>query len=199
MSNKRFVLPVILIVLVLCGAFSAYPQNQIPSNWKTYSGINFSFRYPSNLTVKVKNKTVELSHKIKFRHTDPCDASDKPKKFALLEDFNATFTVEKSNTNSETGGVTKEFWEKTSEGLIDTGNLKGSVALNTAEGCGEYVYTFPGKNGKTLLVKRLQISLFQPTSYQNGDAKKALKLKGVIKPEQESRIFKLIVESIKFK
>ena len=197
MSNKNLLSSAFLAIIFLCCSFAAYAQSSIPADWKTYSGAAFSFRYPPNMILKIKNNQVELTHKVKFRHTDPCDANDKPQKLDRLEDFSLTFTVEKLSVNVKTGEVTKEGWEATSEGLIDTGNLQGDVMLNTVEGCGQYVYSFPAKGGKILKIERLQISLFNPTSFQYGDDKKALKMKNVIKPEQEKRIFKTIIESIK--
>lgn len=199
MSNKKLLSSAFLTVIFLCCSFAACAQSSIPANWKTYSDATFSFRYPPDLILKLKNDQIELSHKVRFRHTDPCDANDKPQKLNQLEDFNVIFTVEKPSVNAETNEVTREGWETTSEGSIDTGNLQGNVMLNTAEGCGQYVYSFPAKSGKNLKIERLQISLFNPTSFQYGDNKRALKMKNVIKPEQEKRLFKTIIESIKFK
>lgn len=198
MSNK-IILSAFLTITFFCCSFAAFAQTQIPADWKTYSGAKFSFRYPPKLTIKVKKNQIELFHQIKFRHTDPCDASDNPLKTDLLEDFNMTFTVENSSGAVETGETTEEGWETTSAGLIDTGNLRGSVMLNTVEGCGRYVYLFPAKTGKTLKIERLEISLFNPTSFQYGDDKRALKMKNVINPAQEKSIFKTIIESIKLR
>lgn len=197
MNNKKLSLTVFLTILL--ATYSIAAQNPVPANWKTYSGAAFSFRYPPNFALKIKNRQVQLLHKVRFHHTDPCDASDRPGDLDFLEDFNVTFNIEKPNGDSKTGEVTKEDWETTSEGLIDTGNLKGEVMLNTVEGCGQYVYSFPAKNGKMLKIVRLQISLFNPTAFQYGEDKKALKLKTVVKPAEEIRIFKLVVESIKLK
>ena len=199
MSNRKLLSAAFLTIIFLCCSFAARAQSPIPASWKTYSGAAFSFRYPPNLILKIKKNQIELSHTVRFRHTDPCDANDNPQKLDRLEDFNVTFTVEKSSVNVGAGEVTKEDWETTSEGLIDTGNLQGNVMLNTAEGCGQYVYSFLAKSGKTLKIQRLQISLFNPTSFQYGDDKRALKLKSVITPKQENQTFKSIVESIKFK
>jgi len=151
--------------------------------------------------LKKTKEGIELSHLTRFRHEDPCDSEDdeKPLKLDWLEDFRIIFKFDKSEVKSEGTNVTGENWEKIIDGLIDTGNLKGNVALNAVEGCGNYFYSFPAKAGKTLTVKRLIISLFEPTTYQNGDREKALRLKSVIKPETERQIFKSIIESINFK
>jgi len=197
MNNKKLSLTVFLTILLTVCSVAA--QNPVPANWKTYSGAAFSFRYPPNFVLKIKNRQVQLLHKVRFLHTDPCDASDRPGNLDFLEDFNVTFGIKQLTGNPKTGEVTGEDWETTSEGLIDTGNLQGEVMLNTVEGCGQYVYSFPAKKGKVLEIERLQISLFNPTAFQNGDDKKALKLKAVVKPAEEIRIFKIVVQSIKLK
>lgn len=187
-------------------AFAVFPanaQNSIPANWKTYSDSKFSFRYPPNFKLKIGKDGIKVFHMTKFRHTDPCvpeDDNGKSVVLDLLEDFNITFKFDRSDFKPDaTQELAKENWETVIDGALDTGNLKGKVMLNTSEGCGFYAYSFPAKARETLVVKRLQISLFEPTSYQNGDDKRALKTKNVINPEQEKRIFKTIIESIKIK
>lgn len=171
----------------------------IPANWKTFSNASISFRYPPNLTVKRTGRGIELFHLTKFRHADPCDAGDKPLMLDALEDFRLTFEFDDANLTLNAGEYAKTDWETTIEGLIDTGNLKGKVELNAVEGCGNRLYSFTTETGKTLTVKRLIVSLFEPVTYQNGDNRRALKLKNVISPEREKSIFKTIIESVKFK
>lgn len=188
------------VVGLACFASATAQTSTIPANWKTYTDSTFSFRYPPNLTLKKTKEGIELFHLTKFRHEDPCGAEDgdQPLKVNWLEDFRLVFKFDKSETKLEVNKVHAEDWETIIDGYIDTGNFKGQVALNAVEGCGNYFYTFPAKAGNILTVKRLIVSLFEPTTYQNGDRQKALKLKNVIKPEAERQIFKTIIESIKF-
>lgn len=199
MRHFKFSVAIIFALFVLFNsAANAQTSAAIPANWKTYSDSTISFRYPPNLKLKRTKKGIELFHLTKFRHADPCDAGDKPLMLDYLEDFRLTFKIENSRLLLA-GEFIQKDWETTVDGLIDTGNLKGEVEQNAAEGCGNYLYSFSNNAGKTLTVERLIVSLFEPVTYQNGDDKRALKLKNVITPAQEKSLFKRIIESVKVK
>src|SRR5262249_35249257 len=82
---------------------------------------------------------------------------------------------------------------------VNIGMLNGDSACICVEGCGEYIFKFPIGENKTLIVKHEIISLFNPTSFQYGDDKRALKRPGIIKPDMEKRFFYSILSSIKIR
>lgn len=195
----------LLTILICFSSNSLAQKTSVIKKWKVYSDANISFKYPPNFILKKTKAGIDLYHVSKLKHRDPCgeDDSDNDINLTHLEDFrlNFRFTNNLEKLNNSEDEVTKDEWEKISQGLIDTGNLKGEAKLEAVEGCGNIRYSFPiSDSKKTLIIERAIISLFQPVTYQDEKAIKKAKLsKTILKPNDEERIFKMIIESIKIK
>ena len=86
-----------------------------------------------------------------------------------------------------------------SPGFIDPvsfGSLSGYAIFEGAEGCGHTVYYFPISANKTLVVKNDFITIFSG-SIDIEQGKEALKVPGVIGPQEANQIFKDILLSLK--
>ena len=195
MKILRFSKLIVLLSVIFYSFFSVNAQEKL----SVYSNRQFTFKYPSNFSVQVRNNKIRLFHFVKFRYTDPCDESDKPQIFNNLIDFDTTFEINSKTPKFSDADFTTDKWEELPFGSVDTGNLKGEVKELSVEGCGEFDYSFAFKTFKTLLVKRQIIGMFSPAALNEQDYKKAVAVKGVINSEKEKRIFKSVVESIKIK
>jgi hypothetical protein len=166
------------------------------STWNTYQDQStvFTFRYPQNLVLSREGNGLKLRHSIKYKHLDPCDYSDNTKSLPRLVDFELGLEVVnertsidpdlKQSNDGDFGGTT-------------IGHLKGEFERISVEGCGEYRYRFPLAGDRTLIVRREIIGIFSPTAQKFVDKKTVLKQPGVIKPEEEERLFKAILSTLK--
>ncbi len=136
-----------------------------------------------------------------MNHLDPCGHDDNGKEISVkhLEDFRVIFRFSGKNEKIEQEDeITKKEWEKKLQGLIDTGNLQGEVSYEAVEGCGNLSYIFPINTNELLVVQRLIVSLYQPVAYQDEKVlMKAMLSKDILKPKDEERIFKMMMESVK--
>lgn len=163
------------------------PTNEPTIDWKTYKSIELGFliKYPTNLTLQVKNNEVVINHNIPFKNSGDCDMVGGSNEYSTLDDFNLTFSVI-GEPNIPTYAET-----------IKIGKLDGKTALEGAEGCGDTYYYFRTPQNKTLIVKRANIQALSGISTA-WDIKKILKTPGVISKNENERLFIQILSSLEF-
>jgi hypothetical protein len=181
-------------------------------NWKTYQGkkLGFEIKYPADLlTISKDGEKVILTHSIPFEHSNPCyEGGDDS--LAVLKDltdfnvslriFNTSFeqTIKANEYPNFSAGYLREDSLKVDHGFIDDvliGSLKGYCITAGVEGCGIYTYYFSLNSNNTLQVQRSFIPELNPIIR---NSKEYLKLPGIISPDEEERLFNLILSSFKF-
>jgi len=195
-------------LVLSCDGHIVYSNSTAGSTagWKTYtnSEYGFEFRYPDALTISKEKDKITIIHSIPFVHTDPCDFKGGAPQLQKLTDFNVGVeVVDNDIINTIIKGqseyfvlnyvknnkieIVKDFIDE-----VDIGGLKGYKITSGVEGCGEYTYYFIISPQKTLLLKRPFITelINEPQQY--------LKLSGIIKPEEEVKLFNQIISTFKF-
>jgi hypothetical protein len=179
-------------------------------DWKIYQyrKPGFEIRYPADiLKVSKEGEKVILTHSIPFEHPNPCAFSDEsPATVKELTDFRVTLeTISKSFKETiatyEGGSITQYYLLddtlRIEPGFIDKmsiGELNGYRIAEGVEGCGFFAYYFPLDQNNTLRVERSYITELLPVM---PDREKYLRLPGVIPPDEEERLFNLILSSFK--
>jgi hypothetical protein len=117
-----------------------------------------------------------------------------------LRIFNTSFeqTIKANEYPNFSAGYLREDSLKVDHGFIDDvliGSLKGYCITAGVEGCGIYTYYFSLNSNNTLQVQRSFIPELNPIIR---NSKEYLKLPGIISPDEEERLFNLILSSFKF-
>ncbi len=178
------------------------------AGWKTFENAEFTFQYPNKLNLSEKDQQVLLSHSVQYQNNGGCDMKGEGKIYPKLADFNVSFEViNKSLANTVrtiSPYISKENFDgdnlKISPGYIDEyelGTKKGVSIYEGVEGCGHVVYYLPVSENKTFVVqKELVQILSQVATKEIRDG--ALKVPGVIRPEDSEKYFSQILSTFKF-
>lgn len=182
---------------------------QLPdtSEWKTYRNdrLGFELKHPEFLVLTEKG-VIELTHSITHTLPNPCNfTSVKYPDLEKLIDFHVEFdsspvSLEKVIKSREPD-IYNQYWKngrlESSQGFIEpsnTSHLEGYKITQGIEGCGYSTYYFPVGSG-TLIATRHQITPLIPVVT---DYKKNLSLPGIIKPQEEERLFNQILSTFRF-
>lgn len=173
---------------------------------KKYNNSYFEITYPNLITLKENDNAILLTHSVSYEHIDPCDFKGEEQPLQTLTDFKVK--LELVNNNFEATLKLNESDNFISEYLIGnklkaTPDFINEVSINTlkgyritygVEGCGVYTYYFPLDADHTLVAIRSFIAEFN-TITANHD--KYINLPGVIKPDEDEKIFNEIMASFK--
>lgn len=162
------------------------PAN-IPLNWKVFRNqLGFSFNYPSMLELGQNSKQATLTHTIPYKNSGSCDMRGGSGTYDTLEDFHVSFELQNE--------IVKPSYV---DGELEAGILKGVLAYEGAEGCGDYKYYFPVAGGRTLVVTRASV---QPLSsvVTPEIRNKLLTVPGVISQEESDNLFRQVLASLVF-
>jgi len=154
-------------------------------NWKIYRNETFEFKYPENLQLIEDGNKVVLNHSIPYENVGDCDLLGGGQLYETLDDFNVSFEV--VNQKLSLNYVVGEY---------NAGILKGSWALEGAEGCGHSKYHFSIGENKTLVVQRANIQALSGIS-TSWDLEKILKISGVISKEESEKLFNEILSTFR--
>lgn len=199
------------------------------SGWRTYrdTGGRYEFKYPPNFKVEQNGGSVRLFHQIKFKHQSPCqpqinaDGNEdeyEGKKLEYLVDFDISFRIIDGGIKEAyiADGYDKDYAAKIADWLTREYEkvevLKPDQRLNiktlkfysgdTPSSCGSYVYGIPLVPQKTLLVKRVFITLLNVSATYYLDVpvaeeytKRLKKKKDLIAPEREEQIFYTVLST----
>lgn len=198
------------------------------SNWRTYreAGGGYEFKYPSNLRVEQNGEIVRLFHQIKFKHQSPCqpqinaggeEDEYEGKKLDYLIDFDMSFRMVDGGIKDAylAGEYDEDYAVKTIKDLdkfykqsnfllenskLNPVSIKDIKQGGGTGGCGSYVYAIPLAAQKSLLVKRVYITLLNVSATYYLDVpvaeaytKRLKKRKDLIVPEQEEQLFYTII------
>jgi hypothetical protein len=209
-SSARFLVILIIAGFFTSGDISCFQKQKETKHWKIYQykKPGFEIRYPADiLTASKEGEKVILTHAIQFEHPNPCDFVGDAPSLKELTDFRVTLeTISKSFQQTiianEGGSIAQNYLSddtlKTYPGYIDQaaiGSLKGYRIAEGVEGCGFFAYYFPLDQNNTLRVERSYITELLPVM---PDREKYLRLPGIIPPDEEERLFNLILSSFKF-
>lgn len=186
---------------------SALPKKQLAEKEFVSSGFEFSFRYPSKLVLNIASSTVSLFHQIPYKNTGDCDMKGGDEIFNYLTDFRVSFemfngTVKQAVLKNSPYMPSENYIGDTlkiSPGFIDSyqaGNLSGFAILEGAEGCGRVIYYFPLGANRVLIVDRANIQALSSIIVKE-KRDEILAVPGVIPPEENEKIFRQILGSIR--
>jgi len=167
----------------------------------------FQLTYPKKLILEGTKSKVRLFHSIRWRHPNPCAFSDDDvPDIDLLTDFILDLEVVSGPLGRVVGDLLSydphieyagDLPKERGEGWFEdfqVRSLKGYLVQQGVEGCGAWKYLFPLKDGRILIVTRGMITELSGISGLKNDA---LKVPGVITPEEEERMFREILASFK--
>lgn len=169
------------------------------SQWKTHQSAMFSLRYPPVLSLRSKKGMLTIEHSVPYRYYEPCSQRGGGAPYEELTDFDVSFEYYPDISLEDAFApdnhyIYEEFWKDgaltLSPGFIDefqVGSLKGYRITGGVEGCGRYEYYFPISSSSTLVVKRAIIAEFSRVATL--EYQKYLKVPGIIRPEDEEKIF----------
>jgi hypothetical protein len=164
-------------------AISPNQTTQAPQKTYTSPDGRLSFRYPSNIELKMINSLPTLHHEIPFANSGDCDMSPSTPQ-TMLTDFDLSFEIKK-NTSTPTDY---------SDGSYTAGTLQGSYRISGAEGCGITEYFFP-IGSDLLVITRKNIQALSGISTL-WDTKKILHIPGVIAKDTAQKMFDQILSTI---
>jgi len=162
------------------------PELVKTENWLTFRRADgvFEFKYPPNFKIEQKSNSVRLFHQTKFKHRSPCEpqinSDGQPdeyegKKLDYLVDFDVSFRIVEGGIReaylaekyeASAAAELAEKFEKLdpskslfSNGRFDPAKIKLYEHQANSGGCGDIYYMLPPSVSKTLIVKRLYVTL----------------------------------------
>jgi hypothetical protein len=169
------------------------------SDWKKYVGNEFSFNYPSYLSLKEKAPKILLSHSIPYVHEDLCNMKN-PQELKEMLDFDVSMDMVDKNLKDtvDLDNLEIKYMADVSIDLKDKGTINGYRFESQVESCGEWLYYFPISENKTLRIAKSLISEFRPFFCGEDCDKLVASLSNAISPIKEEIIFNKILSSLIF-
>jgi hypothetical protein len=157
-------------------------------NWQTYRSERhgFEFKYPEKLKLMEDGNRIVLSHSIPYENFGDCDLRGGDQLHKTLDDFDVSFEV-----------ISQNLTLSHVDGEYSAGILKGSWAIEGAEGCGHTTYHFPAGENKTLRVQKVAVQALSGLS-SVWDLQKILRVPGVISREESEAIFNQVLSTFEF-
>lgn len=164
------------------------------SKIQSYSGNNFSFDYPSILTLKEENGEVTVSHSAPYKHYDFCDMKGGGSMLNALNDFQVSIKVVNQSVQEylKTSGWPE--WDYVSHNPYKFGPYSGYHVTPGVEGCGLNIYYLVISSNKTVVITSPLVPEFSPI---NTDYKKAYEIAGVIIPSRAEEYFLGMISTLK--
>ncbi|OGC77626.1 MAG: hypothetical protein A2Z27_03100 [candidate division Zixibacteria bacterium RBG_16_50_21] len=176
------------------------------SEWKTFENQKpkFEIKYPAGLTAVLDESIrLTLSHALLCVHGDPCDMTDNPVDLQELTDFKIVIEIvegglKQAIIKGENSAAPSFLVDDTVRSLeryaLTIRSLKGFELPYGVEGCGGFRYYFPLNKSSTLLVGQELITELGPII---GNYREYRQLPGVIFPDEEERLFKMIISTFR--
>lgn len=204
----------LLGLLLMLGIFAGLAGAEKLPGFKVYHnkklGVEFSYPERYGLKVGEKKGVITISHKIKFKHLDPCDRSGLPENEYAKEIYD--FYIQISILDKSLDEIVEENLLVKHNGVaidsvdydvIKYGKLEGPRIYNGNHGCGPYVYFFrltsrgaSSTKEKFLKVDRYPAPEFNTVTDEEIQIYSRLRL--IILPEQEAHYFQEILYSLKW-
>lgn len=172
-------------------------------DWKTYISPThgFSFKYPQNLdiTVTAVDHEVILSHKVAYKHDNPCDFVGRPDTPPLdyLVDFRVGFKLEGFTIEDILSDTTRSSYNYPKQEVV-VGWLHGYKYTEGIEMCGtDYYYlAVPDWAPRTLRISKsivTELSSIMPEEKVD----EYLKIPGIINTEEADKLLNEIINTFK--
>ena len=168
--------------------------NPVTSKIQTYSGNNFSFEYPSILTLREENGEVTVSHSVPYKHVAPCDMKGDAPALNTLDDFKLSIKVVNQGVKEYLKSSGWPEWDFVNKNPYKFGLYSGYHVTPGVEGCGLNIYYLVISANKTVVITSPLVPEF---SSVNNNYKKIYEIAGVIIPSRAEEYFLGIMSTLK--